>query len=323
MKMRNPCRATRQLTETRFPSSARRGGVRGIYPWAIVLNGSVTRRPQTVYYIIVIETRHTSLIERQLADAAFGQRPGDWPLPSATTPTQLWLRAVAAGGQGRYGAAHRDLAVLRRSLAAGPLLSLAHSTQGSFLRQLGWHTLARGWDGRALALAGTDPEAGADALIGLAADALGVGRFAAAATLLARSDPLLASPVPDRLPVRRRWVAAELAMACGEGEVAVRHAGEAVELAAAMVTASARHRVKSEVVLAAALCSAGDLERARTVADAALQDSGRFGLLPLRWALACLLIDIESVTFPARQLHEIRDVCAGQVRRAGGTWRSA
>ncbi|KEG31865.1 hypothetical protein EN20_06585 [Mycobacterium tuberculosis] len=50
----------------------------------------------------------------------------------------------------------------------------------SLLRQLGWHTLARGWDGRALALAGADREAGADALIGLAADALGVGRFAAA-----------------------------------------------------------------------------------------------------------------------------------------------
>ncbi|RAV03817.1 hypothetical protein DQP57_24950, partial [Mycobacterium colombiense] len=68
---------------------------------------------------------------------------------------------------------------------------------------------------------------------------------------------------------------------------------------------------------------AGDLGRARAVADAALATAGRLGLLPLRWALACLLIDIESVTFPAHQLHEIRDVCAGQVRRAGGTWRSA
>ena len=127
----------------------------------------------------------------------------------------MWLRAVAAGGQGRYGSAYRDLAVLRRSGPAGRLVSLAHSTQGSFLRQLGWHTLARGWDGRALALAGADPEARADALIGLAADALGVGRFAAAATLLTRADPVLASgpTVPDRLPVRRRWVAAELAMA--------------------------------------------------------------------------------------------------------------
>jgi hypothetical protein len=89
------------------------------------------------------------------------------------------------------------------------------------------------------------------------------------------------------------------------------------------VGASARHQVKSEVVLAAALCSAGDTERSRAVAEAALQTTGRLGLLPLRWALACLLIDIGSVTFAPHQLHEIRDVCAGQVRHAGGTWRSA
>jgi hypothetical protein len=273
----------------------------------------------------VIETHHTSMIERKLAAAAFGSQPGSWPLPAATTPQQLWLRAVAAGGQGRYGSAYRDLEVLRRSGPAGRLLSLAYSTQGSFLRQLGWHTLARGWDGRALALAGTDPEARADALIGLAADALGVGRLAAAATLLTRVD-LVSEPglvVPDRLPVRQRWVAAELAMASGEGEIAVRHAEEAVELAKAMVVASARHRVKSEVVLAAALCSAGIAERARAVADAAVDVTGRLNLIPLRWALACLLIDIESVAFSAQQLHELRDICAGQVRRAGGAWRSA
>jgi hypothetical protein len=233
---------------------------------------------------------------------------------------------VAAGGQGRYGSAYRDLAALRRGASgAGPLLSLAHSTQGSFLRQLGWHTLARGWDGRALALAGDDAEARADALTGLAADALGVGRFAAAATLLTRLDSdLAAAPVvPDRLPVRRRWVAAELAMGCGDGDSAVKHAAEGIELAGEMAVASARHRVKSEVVMAAALCSAGAVERARAVADAALDATARCGLIPLRWALACLLIDLGSVAFSARQLHEIRDVCAGQVRRAGGTWRSA
>jgi len=268
------------------------------------------------------------MIERTLAAAAFGNEPGSWPLPTARTPHQLWLRAVASGGQGRYGSAYADLAVLRRSVADPRLVSLAHSTQGSFLRQLGWHTLARGWDGRALALAGTDPEARADALIGLAADALGVGRFAAAATLLTRADAALGparlpAQVADRLAVRRQWVAAELAMASGEREIAVHHAEEAVELAQAMAVASARHRVKSDVVLAAALCGAGSIERARAVAEAALDITGRLGLIPLRWALACLLIDIGSVTFAAQELREIRDVCAGQVRRAGGTWRSA
>lgn len=273
------------------------------------------------------ETPHAPVVEQVLVAAAFGNQPGSWPLPTAITPHHLWLRAVAAGGQGRYAHAYGDLSVLRRLVPAGPLASLAHSTQGSLLRQLGWHTLARGWDGRALALAGADREAGADALIGLAADALGVGRFAAAGALLDRADPLVVSPlVADRLAVRRRWVAAELAMATGDGATAVRHAEEAVELTQAMAVASARHRVKSDVVLAAALCSAGAVARARAVGEEALDATARFGLLPLRWALACLLIDIGTVTFSAQQLREltkIGNICAGQVRRAGGCWRTA
>jgi hypothetical protein len=89
-----------------------------------------------------------------------------------------------------------------------------------------------------------------------------------------------------------------------------------------MVVTSARHRVKSDVVLAAALCSAGATERARAVAEAALDTTGRLGLIPLRWAVACLLIDVGTVTFSAQKLREIRDICAGQVRRAGGSWPS-
>jgi hypothetical protein len=137
------------------------------------------------------------------------------------------------------------------------------------------------------------------------------------------SVPAPGLAVSDRLPVRRRWVGAELAMARGEGALAVRHAEEAVELAQAMAVASARHRVKSQVVLAAALCAAGGTARARAVAEAALEDTGRLRLLPLRWALACLLIDIGNVSFTPQMLPEIRDICAGQVRRAGGAWRSA
>lgn len=230
---------------------------------------------------------------------------------------------MAAGGQGRYGIAYADLAVLRRIFARGRLASLAHSTHGSFLRQLGWHAEARGWDGRALALAGDDPEARADALLGLAADALGLGRFGVATTLLTRADSaLMSTAVRDRLRVRRGWVGAELAMARGAGDDAVRYAEQAVALAAAG-SVGARHRVKSDVVLAAALCCAGDADRARAIAQAALQDTGRLGLLPLRWASACLLIDIGSDTFSTPELRGIRDVCEGAVRRAGGTWRSA
>lgn len=277
------------------------------------------------------ETATETDIDTKLNQAAFGSWPGGWPLPAAVTARQLWLRAVAAGGQGRYGSAYTDLAALRRRHNTGRLASLAHSTQGSFLRQLGWHTLARGWDGRAFALAGDDPEASADALIGLAADALGVGRFAVAAALLTRADAALEgadlpAPTVDRLAVRRGWVGAELAMASGDGSTAVTRAEEAVDRAQGMAGSSARHRVKSDVVLAAALCSVGAVESARAVAQRALQVSGTLGLIPLRWALACLLIDTGSVTVPEQglpELVEIRDICAGEVRRAGGIFRTA
>ena len=248
-----------------------------------------------------------------LANAAFGDDPQHWPLPPASTPYELWLRAVVAGGQGRYGSAMSDLDAVCRLHRGGPLVSLAHSTRASFLRQLGWHDRARRWDGRAIVLAGSDPEAGADALIGLAADALGVGRFAASATALRRAAELVTG---SRLPVRLAWVSAELAMARGEGATAVRQAERAADLAGTL--GSARHAVKSQMVLAAALCSAGDINRSRTVADAALDAAGRLGMIPLRWALACLLADIGSAAHPAADVLRIRNECAATVRCRGG-----
>ncbi len=268
----------------------------------------------------MIHISYHSSGEPDLMAAAFGDQPGRWPLRAATTPDQHWLRAVAAGGQGRYGSAYADLAALIRAAPPPTPASLAHSARASFLRQLGWHRLARGWDGRALALAGDDPEAAGDALTGLAADALGLGRLAAAATLLHRADPFVAHG-PPRVAVRRAWVAAELAMAGGDGRTAVCYAELAVELAATTLDGAARHRAKSQVVLAAALCSAGALDRARTVADAALELTGGLGLIPLRWALACLLVDLADTPGRIVELRHIRDDCARRVEHWGGTWR--
>ena len=250
-----------------------------------------------------------------IANAAFGDDPGRWPLPQAHSVEELWLRAVVAGGQGRYANAYADLAPVRRGRGVGRLASLAHSTQASFLRQLGWHDKARGWDGHALAVAGGDPEGRVDALIGLAADALGVGRFAASAAALQRAQGLL-DDGPARLAVRLAWVSAELAMATGDGATAVGHAESAIDLAAAL--GSTRHSVKSDVVLAAALCCDGRLDRSRTVADAALESTQRLGLVPLSWALASLLGGIGSGNHSADQVVGIRDLSADTVRRRGG-----
>lgn len=253
-----------------------------------------------------------------LVDVAFGDDPGHWPLPAATTPEGRWLRAVAAAGQGRYGSALTDLDALSRLGDVGRLASLAHSTRASFHRQLGGHVRARRWDGRAWALAGGEPEAGADALIGLAADALGVGRFAVSERLLRRARHLIGADAPARLPVRLAWVSAELAMCTGQGSAAVGHAERAVDLARR--TASTRHVVKSEVVLAAAWGSAGDTAASRRVADAALAATEQSGLVPLSWAVASLLVDVGSAVHSPARIAAIRDAAAATVRRRGGVW---
>ena len=105
-------------------------------------------------------------------------------------------------------------------------------------------------------------------------------------------------------------------MATGDGASAVGHAERAVELAAAL--GSTRHSVKSEVVLAAALCSNGLVDRSRVVADAALETTQRLGFIPLSWALACLLGDIGSGNHSTAQVVGIRDLSADTVRRRGG-----
>jgi hypothetical protein len=254
-----------------------------------------------------------------LARAAFGDDPGRWPLPAPQTPHQTWHRAVVAGGQGRYASAFADLDALgRRASGVDPLASLAFSTRASFLRQLGWHVGARSWDGRALAVAGSATEAAADALTGLAADALGTGRFAVSHRLLDRVRDVVGDAPQGRLSVRLGWVSAELAMFTGDGAAAVGHAERAIGLAES--TDSVRHAVKSNVVLAAALCSAGDLAASRRVADAALAATERLGLVPLSWALACLLADVGSAAHPHERIIAIRDESADTVRRRGGVW---
>lgn len=250
--------------------------------------------------------------------AAFGDDPGRWPLPAATTPEEHWQRAVACGGQGRYGSALADLESLTRRAHNRPLGSLALSTRASFLRQLGGHVQARTWDGRAWASAGSDVDAGTDALIGLAADALGVGRFALSNRLLRRAGELCGPDATGRLPVRLAWVNAELSMAMGEAVAAIGYAEDAVGLADEI--GSLRHVMKSQVVHAAALCCAGDLDASRTVADEAFAATPTLGLLPLRWALACLLADIGSTVNSPAQICAARDELADTVRRRGGTW---
>ncbi|WP_280432719.1 hypothetical protein, partial [Nocardia brasiliensis] len=209
-----------------------------------------------------------------LADGAFGARPGlaAAELPTAPGALASWYRAVILGGQGCYAAARAELRIIGGASTDPVLLSLAASTTGSLLRQLGWHTRAAAYDGRAAALVSArslgdlaDPvharfpaaEAICDALTGLAADALGTGRLALSWRLLQRVDELLpGGELGWRPALRRHWVGAETALAAGLVEPARRSAAAGLELAED--SPSVRHRVKSRLLVAAAPPAGGE-----------------------------------------------------------------
>ena len=259
-----------------------------------------------------------------LTAAAFGPLPAIWPLPPAATPEDVWLRAVALGGAGRYAAAHAELNAIAVSRPGG-LASRTLSTRASLVRQLGWHAQARGLDGRALAMADADPEARSDALIGLAADALGLARFPLAQSLLDQAESLSAHGDvrwPWRLPLRLAWVRAELAMVSGHGARSLRYARTAERLA--LDVPSVRHQVKTAMVLAAALSSAGDFDESAAVAARGLQAATANALVPLRWALAAMLASLPASGEAGQRREDlvaVRRDCAAWIAHAGGRWR--
>jgi hypothetical protein len=194
--------------------------------------------------------------------------------------------------------------------------SLAASTLASHRRQLGGHGAARGLDGRALAMAvaaeaeATSAEAvsdgggglvgdvddvdlagaRADALLGLAADAVGAGRLVEARRLHARVEPR-----GWRSRVRHQWLAAEIALAGGHAEQAVRPAE--VAAATAREAGATRHILKSDLVLGTALVVWGTPEsvgRGMNLLYCDLNHTHRSGLFSLTWPTALVLANAQA-----------------------------
>ncbi|WP_436492328.1 hypothetical protein [Actinokineospora sp. HUAS TT18] len=222
-----------------------------------------------------------------------------------------WLAAVALGGRGHYAAAASHLGLL---ISGGDpvIAALAAATRASHLRQVGGHAIARTFDAaglRCLAAAGLlggkgvdgdhpDPPgtpaadaaaARSDVLLGLAADALGQGRTAEARRLLGIESASVNAGW--RADIRRGWVAAEIELAAGLLDAAIAPAQAAAE--AAKGSGSVRHRVKSSLVLGAALAAVGERAEARELIFTAHADATRSGLLPLVWPCALVLADVD------------------------------
>ncbi|MGX7827472.1 hypothetical protein ACTG9Q_20540 [Actinokineospora sp. 24-640] len=234
-----------------------------------------------------------------LWSAAFGEHPGT-PLPTVEYGSfESWLAAVALGARGHYAAAATHLHPLIR--AADPALAaLAAATLASHHRQLGAHAAARPLDAHGLhrlTAAAQDAswrgselwaQARSDVLLGLAADAVGLGRTGEARRLVAAEGAGRAAGW--RAEVRRAWLRAEIAL--GAGEPAVAPARVAVE--AARACGSVRHRAKSALVLGVALIADGLREEGRKVVDSTLRIAENHGLRPLVWPAALVLADLET-----------------------------
>jgi hypothetical protein len=252
-------------------------------------------------------------VTADLRTAAFGDRPdADVRVPAAAPPLDHWLAAVALGGRGRYAAAAGHLTGLLGS--PDPVLAaLANTTLASHLRQVGGHALARSHDAEAARrLAGApdrgdrpDPDgvdragAAADVLLGLAADAIGLGRVGEATRLLAAARRV-GGAASWRITVRIGWVATELALATGRPDTAVDHAEGSKRYAEA--AGATRHTVKSTMMLGVALATGGtpdERRRAERLLTDAVASSLTRGIFSLAWPCALQLAELS----PDRAAH--------------------
>lgn len=238
-----------------------------------------------------------------LRDAAFGARPD---LPVRVRPgmaaVDRWLVAVVLGGQGRYAAAAAELGRLLADPAVPPAVA-AHAavTRAAHRRQQGGHGAARRDDALGLRLAAAAGTAGAgpdgtdawaariDALVGLAADAVGVGSVSAADRLLAAAHRAAAGHPSWRPAVRLGWVRAELALVTGRAGSAVGPAAAA--LAGSRSAGAARHVLKSRLVLAVARGAAGAGDAVQEL-DAIAVECATLGLAPLQWPCELAAADL-------------------------------
>lgn len=246
--------------------------------------------------------------------AAFHGRPGSGVEPlsraveaavaadlEAEAMASGWLLGVCLGACGRYGGALRvlDPLVVSAQTPEGRLLgALAASTVASVHRQLGRHSVAQGYDEMALEVSQGAGEAGFDALLGLAADAVGLGQPDVAGRRLDEAVQLLEGR-PDwwRQRVRAGWVRAEVALLEGRAEDAATEAGEAVELAEH--SGAPRHVAKGLLFLGVAHVEAGRPGEAAAALRRGALLAESLGALPLQWPVRAVLGALLAESDPA------------------------
>lgn len=223
-----------------------------------------------------------------------------------------WLLGVCLAASGSYGSALAALDPLVGDLATPErrvFATLAAATVASVHRQLGRHEVAQGYDETALVTAQT-PEGRFDALLGLAADAVGLGDADAARDLVDEAAAV-AGGREDwwRQRVRLDWVRAEVALLTDDAVTAVSAAQRSVELAEG--SGAPRHVAKGLLFLGVGQVQAGrEAEAAMTLRRGALLAES-LGTLPLQWPVRAVLGALVAVTDDAESTR-----CLALARRA-------
>lgn len=228
-----------------------------------------------------------------------------------------WLLGVALAAAGRFGSAATVLRPLVDSAdgqSAGPerrlFGSLAAASFASVQRQLGRHGDGRIADTQALALSSGSGEAGFDAQLGLAADAVGLNEPDEATDRLSRATELVEENGAAwwRQRVRLDWVRCEVALLTGRPADAVEHAQAAV--VGAEENRAPRHVSKGLLFLGVSRLQAGAPEVAPALSRSAALAEG-LGCLPLVWPARAMLGALIAETDPAES-----DRCLAAARAA-------
>jgi hypothetical protein len=204
-----------------------------------------------------------------------------------------WLLGVCLSSAGRFGGALEVLDPLASAEAGEApdrqvLAALAGAAVGSVHRQLGRHAVSRAYDEHGLARTGGTGEAAFDCLLGLAADAVGLGDADTARGEHGRAATLVDGRADWwRQRVRLGWVTAEIELLTGNPETAVVAAEAAVDLAER--SGAPRHVAKGLLFLGVAQVEASrHADAAATLRRGALLAES-LGALPLLWPARAVL----------------------------------
>lgn len=220
-----------------------------------------------------------------------------------------WLLAVCLAAAGRFGAAIESLDQVvgmreEDSADRAAVAALGESTLASVHRQLGRHAEARTHDELALTRSHGRGEAGFDALLGLAADAVGLGERDVARAHLESAVGLVDDRVEWwRQRVRLGWVRAEVALLVGDPEAAIAAAGAAVELAEH--SGAPRHVAKGLLFQGVAQVEAGRPEQAATTLRRGAFLAESLGTLPLLWPARAVLGALLAGSNPVESAHSL------------------